>query len=410
VAAVRGQPRLRLVLHHERHALTQPRAGRRRHRLDQATTRQVDAGQAGVRDVRRERAELNHRQQRPEDVVGLVLRHRRHLDMRRRPRPADRLALLVPAVEDDRPVRMSLRADDRRRERALTPLLRPDELRPAEVDEPPGDRMHPVVMQRRHQLLVGEQERLAHQQAVRDRAGLLDQPGNLVAERRKRPALDAQARVGPCGRPAVDATGRHLADRAQPANLSHPRRRLQHLLRLRRQPQPQITLPLQRQPQPIQTPQHRRGRQLLPQPGRVSRQRDLRRPPQPRRRILPPRVPHRPAGSRPIPPRAGSTGFSNGTRSIHSPRAGSLRRRRCERSFATGPGISSPPRTPGSSGRSHQHLRVRGGIVEDLQRDRRTPPTAPTASPDASAHPRTGNWEASAPSRPTPHPCRLRSP
>jgi hypothetical protein len=135
VPAVRRQPRLRLVLHAQMDALPEPRHRRRRDRLDQAPRREVDPRQARVREDARERPQLDHRLQRPPHVVGLVLRARRDLDVRRRPRPPDRLALRVPPVEQDRPLRVRLRAHQSRRDRRLPPLLGLGDLRPARVEE-----------------------------------------------------------------------------------------------------------------------------------------------------------------------------------------------------------------------------------------------------------------------------------
>src|SRR5205085_10700106 len=128
------------------------------------------------------RAELGPRLQRPPRVVRLILRARRDLDVRRRPRPADRVALRVPPIEHDRACRLSARP--RRRQRPLAPLLASHELRTAGI-EPLALRCQPIVEQQEPKLLVGQQERLAAKVAVRHNAQLLNPLSDDIAERRE---------------------------------------------------------------------------------------------------------------------------------------------------------------------------------------------------------------------------------
>src|SRR4051812_17162005 len=102
MAAVRLNPAVRLVLDREGQALAESGVPRRRDRLDQPAARDVDPGDAGVRDQVRERALLDHRLKCAVDVVRLVLAGGRDLDPRSGPGLADRLPGGVPAGEADR--------------------------------------------------------------------------------------------------------------------------------------------------------------------------------------------------------------------------------------------------------------------------------------------------------------------
>jgi hypothetical protein len=182
---------VRLVLHHEGDALAEAGPGARGDGLDLAAAPQVDPCLAGVGDVGADGTELDHGHEGQPHVVGLILAYRGHLHQRRRPRAADRLAVSVPAVEHDRPLRLG--ADVGGGEGTLAPLLRLDQLATPEVDEGgaglvrvrPGVRDEAVEPQQVPQHLVGEQVRLATVVAVGDGARRLDELGHLIAQRRE---------------------------------------------------------------------------------------------------------------------------------------------------------------------------------------------------------------------------------
>ena len=187
VALVLAGPDSRLVHHRERDRRTQTRGRLRRDRLDNPAIRQEHASQAGVRDQVVQRTALDHRNQMPVHVVGLVIGRRRDLDTRSRPRLPDRTPLSVPAGEHRRADRLG--ADDRRRQRTLAPLLRADQDRTT-VEERGRElpvtrlRIQPVVMFEERPHLLGQQERLAAVLSVRDHAVRFDPLSDLDAQGR----------------------------------------------------------------------------------------------------------------------------------------------------------------------------------------------------------------------------------
>src|SRR5690606_8790557 len=218
------------VLCHERNTLPQATLRARRHSVDPSVASNSDEILAGFRDSLRQRASLNHRPKRAVDVVSLLLRVRRNLDQRRRPRHAHWLArlvfvdeptatLVVPTVVDlpaPRPTGEKrgtdgLQANMRGRVRTLTGFLGENYL-PAPVVErrsehrvvrvPDGIRLHSVEIGETPRLPVQELERLAFPESIRNDAVRLDPVEGNKERREVHPKLTAHRRTPPKSAPA----------------------------------------------------------------------------------------------------------------------------------------------------------------------------------------------------------------